>query len=180
VKSFEELELEWQAGAGAPVGRGVVREIYRRLAGGVHEALQSAELSLELGLVGDRWSGSQDPERLSQVTFMNATAAACVAHSGSPAGAAGDNFLVDLDVSERALPVGAQVQLGSALLEVSAEPHLGCRKFRERFGADALRWVNHKDYRSERRRGVNLRVLRAGTVSVGDPIQVLADRSENA
>jgi MOSC domain-containing protein YiiM len=172
VKSFEELELAWQAAARAPVGRGVVREIYRRLPGGVHEALQTAEISLELGLVGDRWSVSHDPERLSQITFINATAAACVAHSGSPACAAGDNFFVDLDVSERALPVGVQVLLGSVLLEVSAEPHLGCRKFRERFGADALRWVNHKDHRSERRRGVNLRVLRGGTVSVGDPIEV--------
>jgi MOSC domain-containing protein YiiM len=172
VKSFEELESLWQAAARAPSGRGVVREIFRRLPGGVHEALESAELSLELGLVGDRWSRTEDPERLCQITFMNATAAACVAHAGSPARAAGDNFFVDLDISESGLPVGAQVQLGSALLEVTSEPHLGCKKFRERFGPEALRWVNHKDARAERRRGVNLRVLRAGIVRVGDTIQV--------
>ena len=172
MKSFEELESLWQAAARSPTGRGVVREICRRLPGGVHEALETGEITQELGLVGDRWSSANDPERLSQITFMNATAAACVEHAGSPARAAGDNFFVDLDVSEGGLPVGARVQIGSALLEVTAEPHLGCKKFRERFGADAMRWVNDKDHRSERRRGVNLRVLRAGSVRVGDAISV--------
>jgi MOSC domain-containing protein YiiM len=173
MKSFEELEQAWQLAARPALDRGVVREICRRLPGGVHESLQSARVSVEEGLVGDRWRLSDDPERLSQITFMNATAAACVAHAGAPPLAAGDNFLVDLDLSERALPVGAQLRLGSALLEVTAEPHLGCSKFRQRFGAGAVRWVNHKDCRSERLRGVNLRVLRAGSVCVGDSIEVL-------
>jgi MOSC domain-containing protein YiiM len=73
--------------------------------------------------------------------------------------------------------VGAQLRLGSALLEVTAEPHLGCSKFRERFGAGALRWVNHKELRSERLRGVNLRVLRAGHVRIGDGVEVLPQTS---
>ena len=173
MKSFEELERAWRAAARAPAGRGVVREICRRLPGGVHEALQSAQISLEHGLEGDRWSAADDPERLSQITCMNATAAACVAHPGSPSLAAGDNFFVDLDLSESALPVGARVRLGSALLEVTAEPHLGCSKFRQRFGPGALRWVNHKDLRSLRLRGVNLQVVQGGTVRIGDPIEVL-------
>lgn len=173
MKSFEELELAWRAAARSPAGRGVVREICRRLPGGVHEALQSAQISLEQGLVGDRWSAAEDPERLSQITCMNASAAACVAHAGSPPLAAGDNFFVDLDLSEGALPVEAQVRLGSALLEVTPEPHLGCSKFRQRFGPGALRWVNHKELRSQRLRGVNLRVLQGGTVRVGDLIEVL-------
>lgn len=177
MKTFEELEQAWQQAARSPSGRGVVRVICRRLPGGVHESLESAQLSLEQGLEGDRWSRDDDPERLSQITCMNATAAACVAHAGAPPIAAGDNFLVDLDVSERALPVGAQLRLGSALLEVTAEPHLGCSKFRERFGAGALRWVNHKELRSERLRGVNLRVLRAGHVRIGDGVEVLPQTS---
>ena len=182
MKSFEELEQAWRLAARPAVGRGVVREICRRLPGGVHESLQSAEISLEHGLVGDRWRLSDDPERLSQITLMNASVAACVAHAGAPPLAAGDNFLVDLDLSEAALPVGVQLRLGSTLLEVTAEPHLGCSKFRQRFGAGALRWVNHKDLRSERLRGVNLRVLRAGSVRVGDSIEILplASRGDGA
>ena len=63
--------------------------------------------------------------------------------------------------------------MGTALLEVTAEPHLGCKKFNQRFGAGALRWVNHQDHRPSRLRGVNLRVLEGGTVRVGDAITVL-------
>lgn len=185
MKSFEELERLWSAqradGSRHPVGHGVVRLISRRLGGGVHEPLQRAEVSVERGLVGDSWSPGDDPERHCQITFMSALAAECVAHLGQPPIAAGDNFFVDLDLTEAALPVGACVRLGrdqpggtgGVLLEVTAEPHLGCAKFRERFGPDALRWVNVKESRGERRRGVNLRVLEGGWVSVGDGIEVI-------
>jgi MOSC domain-containing protein YiiM len=87
--------------------------------------------------------------------------------------AAGDNFLVDLDLSEAALPVGARLRVGGAVLEVSAEPHTGCKKFRERFGGEALRWVNHRDNRALRLRGVNCRVVADGEVAVGDAVEVI-------
>jgi MOSC domain-containing protein YiiM len=186
MKSFEELDQLWSTGrtegSRLPVGQGVVRLISRRLGGGKHESLQRAEVSVESGLVGDRWSASEDPERLCQITFMSALAAESVAHGAQLPSEAGDNFFVDLDVSEAALPVGARVRLGrgepggagGVLLEVTAEPHLGCAKFRERFGPDALRWVNVKEFRNERRRGVNLRVREGGWVSVGDGIEVIA------
>jgi MOSC domain-containing protein YiiM len=190
MKSFEELEQLWSAqraqGNRHRAGQGVVRLISRRLGGGVHESLQRAQVTVASGLVGDSWNASADPERLCQITFMSALAAECVACSNQQPGEAGDNFFVDLDLSEAALPVGARVRLGhvqlghgepdgaaGVLLEVTAEPHLGCAKFRERFGADALRWVNIKESRSERRRGVNLRVLEGGWVSVGDVIEVM-------
>ena len=63
MKSFEELEEAWRAASRPPAGRGVVREICRRLPGGVHESLERAELSVQLGLVGDRWRLADDPER---------------------------------------------------------------------------------------------------------------------
>jgi MOSC domain-containing protein YiiM len=85
--------------------------------------------------------------------------------------ASGDNLLVDLDLSETALPVGTRLRIGTAVLEVSAEPHTGCKKFRERFGLDALKWVN--DHRDRRLRGMNCRVLEAGTVAVGDSAAVV-------
>ena len=85
---------------------------------------------------------------------------------------AGDNFLVTLDLSEAALPVGTRVRLGTALLEITPDPHTGCRKFNARFGVEALQWINFRAHRARRLRGVNCRVLADGFVSVGDAVVV--------
>jgi MOSC domain-containing protein YiiM len=173
MKTFEELEELRARGPIGPKGRGIVRRICLRLGAGRHQSAERAELTLEDGVVGDRWRVADDPERSCQVTFMNARVADWIAHGDTLSSEAGDNFHVDLDLSELALPIGIQVRLGTALLEVTAEPHLGCKKFRERFGAGALRWVNHADLRLQRLRGANLRVLEAGEVRVGDDVVVL-------
>ena len=49
---------------------------------------------------------------------MNIRVAGADRRDGVPLDAPGDNFLVDLDLSEEALPVGARLRLGEALLEV--------------------------------------------------------------
>jgi MOSC domain-containing protein YiiM len=124
-------------------------------------------VTVEGGLVGDRWArGRRDLD--AQITLMNVRVAELI---GGPLDLPGDNFQVDLDLSEEALPVGTRLRLGEALLEVSPAPHTGCKKFRERFGLDALTWVN--DHRDRRLRGMNCRVLEAGTVAVGDPVAVV-------
>ena len=118
-------------------------------------------MTVEDGLVGDRWArGRRDLD--AQITLMNVRVAELI---GGPLDLPGDNFQVDLDLSEEALPVGTR------LLEVSPAPHTGCKKLRERFGLDALTWVN--DHRDRRLRGMNCRVLEAGTVAVGDPVAVV-------
>jgi hypothetical protein len=173
MKTFEELVALWEAAPRPPAGIGTVRGICVRLGGGRHAQREQAEVTLEHGLVGDRWRLADDPERLSQVTILNALVAANIAHSGTPGSEAGDNFIVDLDLSTAALPIGARVRLGLALLEVTPEPHLGCKNFNQRFGAGALRWVNHQAHRAQRFRGVNLRVLESGPVRLGDRVEVL-------
>jgi MOSC domain-containing protein YiiM len=60
--------------------------------------------------------------------------------------------------------------VGSAVLEITAEPHTGCAKFSARFGSDALRFVNGAAGRPLRLRGVNTRVVQPGTVARGDTI----------
>jgi MOSC domain-containing protein YiiM len=125
------------------------------------------------GVEGDRWSEAASPKVVCQVTLMSVGVASLVAGASTPLHAAGDNFLVDLDLSETALPAGAKLRLGNAVLEVSAQPHLGCRKFAERFGEDALRWVNDPANRALRLRGVNCRVVGDGEVAVGDAIEVI-------
>ena len=83
---------------------------------------------------------------------------------------AGDQIYVDFDLSRENLSAGTRVRLGSAVLEISAKPHTGCAKFVERFGAEAMRFVNSPTGRDLRLRGANCRVVLAGVVRLGDTI----------
>jgi hypothetical protein len=165
--TVEDFEARWTEADPAPRGSGTVRGICVRVEDGVHETPGRVEVTVEDGVAGDRWAtGSR--ERDAQITLMNVRVAELI---GGPLDLAGDNFQVDLDLSEEALPVGTRLRIGSALLEVSPAPHTGCKKFRERFGLDALTWVN--DNRDRRLRGMNCRVLEAGAVAVGDQVVVV-------
>jgi MOSC domain-containing protein YiiM len=137
---------------------------------------ERVKVSAAGGVEGDRWSRDEgDPEV--QVTMMMTRVAELLsARAGLPLHLAGDNLLVDLDLHASSLPAGARLRVGTAVLEVTAEPHLGCKKFRERFGAEALRWVNDKAHRERRLRGVNCRVVVDGEIALGDSIE--ADSSE--
>jgi hypothetical protein len=127
------------------------------------------------GLSGDNWlargskstaDGSADPER--QVTVMNARAAELVAGGRERMPLAGDQLYVDLDLSLDNLPAGSLLAVGQAVLRVSEAPHLGCAKFVERFGAEAMRFVNSRLGRQLRLRGMNARVVVPGIVRPGD------------
>ena len=139
-----------------------------------------ARLDAADGLVGDGWSvrgssrmpdGSSDRE--AQLTIMNSRFAALVAGGADGWEQAGDQLYVDLDLGEANLPAGTRLALGSAIVVVSAVPHTGCAKFSARFGSDALRFVNSPDGRELRLRGLNARVVQAGTVRTGDTVRKL-------
>jgi MOSC domain-containing protein YiiM len=84
---------------------------------------------------------------------------------------AGDNLIVDLDLSAANLPPGQRLAAGEALLEVTDAPHTGCKSFAQRFGPDAVRYINAAERKAIHLRGRYCRVLRAGTVRVGDLIR---------
>jgi MOSC domain-containing protein YiiM len=84
---------------------------------------------------------------------------------------AGDQLFIDLDLSEDNLPPGTQLALGTAVIEVTSQPHTGCGKFFERFGADAMHFVNSPTGRSLRMRGLNAKVVRAGRIRPGDLVR---------
>ena len=170
MRTFEELESLWATVPAPPRERGTLRLVCRRVEPGVHDTPDAADLSVEAGLVGDRWDSARDPEREAQVTLMNATVAELVAAGRQPLHEAGDNLLVDFDIGYDNLPPGSRVRIGQTVLEVTASPHTGCSKFSERFGQDALRWVNWRHWRERRLRGVNTRVIEGGTIRVGDEV----------
>ncbi len=172
MRTFDELQELWQASEAPPARSGSVVALTVRVGPLSNELREQVELSVELGVVGDRWSAGDEPNIDQQVSLMNARAAELVCHDDHPLSEPGDNLVVALDLSDDALPVGSRVRAGSALLEITPYPHKGCKKFRERFGADALRWVNHKDTIGHHFRGVYGKVIEPGVVRVGDAIVV--------
>jgi MOSC domain-containing protein YiiM len=77
-------------------------------------------------------------------------------------------------LSDDNLPAGSRLAIGSAVVEVSTIPHTGCAKFVERFGMDAMTFVNGNEGRALHLRGINARVIQPGTIRVGDKATKLA------
>lgn len=161
----------------APASVGRLELIVARPQQGQRQSLDEGRLDAVVGLVGDNWlargnrhrdDGSADPD--AQITVMNIRVAALVATSPDRIPLAGDQLYADLDLSVANLPVGTRLTIGSAVLLVTAPPHTGCAKFVERFGTDAMRFVNSREGRAHRWRGMNTRVVEPGVIRVGDPI----------
>jgi hypothetical protein len=158
----------------SPADVGTVELIVRRPAVEERELLSHAKLDPAEGLVGDRWRGrgsagaSSSPNVDRQLTLMNARAAALVAGSDDRWALAGDQLYVDFDLSDANAPPGTRLRVGSAVIEITAEAHLGCGKFSRRFGVDALKFVNSEVGRELNLRGVNARVVTGGLVRNGD------------
>jgi hypothetical protein len=163
----------------SPTDVGTVELLVRRPAVDAREVLQEAELDPAHGVVGDTWAqrrsrrtpdGSAHPDM--QLNVMNARVVALLAGDPDRRSLAGDQLYLDLDLSEANLPSGTRLLLGTAEIEVTEQPHTGCAKFSSRFGADALRFVNSPVGREMRLRGLNARVVTAGTVRQGDTVRV--------
>lgn len=157
----------------SPADRGTLELIVRRPAENEREVLEEGELDTVIGLVGDRWHLGSSPTNDAQLTLINARVAQLVARSRDRWQLAGDQLYVDLDLSVENLPVGTRLAVGSAVIEVSEAPHTGCAKFTARFGSDAVKLVNKSPGRELRLRGMNARVVEAGTIRPGDPIEKL-------
>jgi MOSC domain-containing protein YiiM len=164
--------------AASPRDHGTLRALVRRPERDRREILEAVELDPIEGVVGDSWlargsartpDGSANPD--SQVTLMSVRVLAAIEPDESRWVLAGDQLLVDFDLSLANLPIGAHLVVGEAELVISADPHTGCAKLSGRFGSDALRWINGAEGRERRYRGVNARVVRGGTVRVGDEVR---------
>lgn len=161
----------------SPRDAGRIELIVRRPEIGQREIVDEGRLDLGIGLVGDCWRtrGSRHTPDGSanlpqQLTLMSIRVLALIAERDRWA-LAGDQFLVDYDLSQDHLPPGTHVAIGDAVIEISEHPHLGCAKFTERFGSDATKLVNSDVGKALRLRGVNARIVEPGRVRVGDALR---------
>jgi hypothetical protein len=162
--------------AAAPSDVGTVELLVARPAKGERLVLVSAELRPGIGLVGDNYlvRGSSKPEGgpadpLAELNVMSARALAAVAGPDRERWSlAGDQLIVDFDLSEANCPAGTRLVVGTAVIEVTTKPHNGCVKFADRYGIEAARWVNSR--RDLRLRGICAVVVEPGVVVSGDAI----------
>jgi hypothetical protein len=175
---MEELEAGLEGIRRAPKDEGVLELIVRRPRIGEREILQQGALDVRDGLVGDSWKdrsssrsadGRAHPDM--QLNVMSSRVIALVSQDKSRWHLAGDQLFVDLDLGVENLPPGTRLTLGGAVIEVTDQPHTGCGKFIERFGAAAARFVNSPLGRELQLRGINARVVQAGAIRVGDVVK---------
>ena len=180
--TFAELEAGLDHISRSPADEGVLELIVRRPAVGDREVLTVGELDVETGLVGDTWSqrasarmkdGLPHPDM--QLNIMNARTIGLIATTKDRWPLAGDQLFIDLDLTPENLPPWTRLSIGSAVIEVTDQPHTGCAKFVQRFGVDAMKFVNSTIGRRYNLRGINARVVQSGTIRVGDVARKLVD-----
>jgi hypothetical protein len=174
-KKTQELETLLTEILEAPKDNGVLKLIVCRPKESQREVLQEARLDLSEGLIGDNWKvrgsvttsdGLAHPEM--QLNIMNFRVVQAVAGGPERWPLAGDQLYLDMDISKHNLPPGTRLKLGSAIIEITAIPHLGCKKFTARFGKEAVEFVNSDLGKQNRLRGLNAKVVQSGVVRLGD------------
>ena len=172
-----ELKAGMTDVAQSPQDNGVLEMIVCRPEEGRRLIMDRAELQPVEGLVGDNWKarGSRQTEDGRahpgmQIAIVNSRLIQLLAGDRSRWPLAGDQLFVDLNLSPENLPAGQRLIIGRAVLEITDVPHTGCSKFTERYGRDAIRFVNSDEGRAARRRGVYARVVTPGLIRSGDAV----------
>ena len=176
--TMTELEAGLEDIRQSPTDAGVLALIVRRPQVEAREVLEVGTLDLAEGLVGDNWKirgssqtadGSAHPDM--QLNIMNARVIALLAQKKERWALAGDQLYMDLDLSVKNVPPGTQLSLGEAVIEVTDQPHTGCKKFAARFGLDALKFISSPVGKQLQLRGINAKVIRSGAIRVGDTVK---------
>jgi hypothetical protein len=174
-KSLNELEAGLDLIRKSPKDSGELNLIVRRPRIEEREVLSVGYLNPSEGLVGDMWShrpSSRTPDRSPhpdmQITIMNSRVISLLAQEVDRWPLAGDQLYVDLDLSSSNVSPGTQLSVGSAILEITDQPHRPCFKFADRFGKDAVDFINSPIHKELQLRGVNSKVVLRGEIKIGD------------
>ena len=116
------------------------------------ETPERLHLTPDEGVPGDAWGRNPERKLEAQIAVMQRDIADLIAN-GQPLTLFGDSLFVDFNLSTANLPIGSRLRVGEAVVEVTPMPHNGCSKFKARFGADALFFVNAKPTRHLNLRG---------------------------
>jgi hypothetical protein len=179
ARTAAELDAALDDLRAAPADEGTLTLVVRRPEEGVRELLTEGVLDETAGLVGDNWLSRATSRAVAEgrhldamITVMSSRMARLLGDADEVRALAGDQLYVDLDLSHDTLPAGSRLAIGTdAVLEVTAKPHRGCKKFLARFGPDALAFVNNDEGIRLRLRGLNARVVRGGVVRPGDVVR---------
>ena len=164
----------------SPKDVGFLRAIVVRPETDERVSLDECEISPELGVHGDNWAkgcwlslpdGRPHPDV--QVAIMNVRTIAVIAQQQERWQLAGDNLYVDLDLSVDNLKTGQRLAVGSAVLEITEKAHNGCKKFAQRYGTDAVKFVNSAAGKKLHLRGIYAKIVQAGVIHVEDEIEKL-------
>jgi hypothetical protein len=167
----------------APREVGVLRAVVRRPGLGEREVLEVGHLDVAEGLLGDTWAtrgsrrtadGTAHPDM--QLNIMGHRLVEFLAQDPEREALAGDQMLVDLDLSHDHLPAWSELHIGGpggAVVVVTDQPHNGCGKFIARYGKDAMTFVNGPEGKPRRLRGLCAKVVRPGPVRPGDEVVVV-------
>jgi MOSC domain-containing protein YiiM len=71
------------------------------------------------------------------------------------------------------LPPGTRLAVGSAVIEITAIPHTGCKKFAGRFGLEALEFISAPERKDLHLRGIYARVVQPGVIRAGEAVKKL-------
>ena len=180
-----EMERALEHLLAAPQDKTILQLIVVRPEKDQRQVVAEAELSPTGGICGDRWisdhwkqrpDGTSDPQ--AQVSLMNARVLELIAGDSEAMSLAGDNLIVDMDLSESNLPAGSKLAIGDdVVLELTAVPHTGCKKFEHRYGRAALEFVNGKVGSIHNFRGRYARIVESGRIAVGDVVRKILNRN---
>ena len=165
----------------SPRDNGVVKLLVIRPETHVRTLPNAVVVSVEQGVVGDKWeaectikleNGKSNPDL--QIAIINTKVIKEIAQSDfdmDRLALAGDNIYADLNLCEENMPVGQQIQIGNTLLEVTPFPHFGCKKFSERYSVEDLKVVNSTAGKPQHLRGIYVKVIKNGSISIGESIK---------
>jgi hypothetical protein len=163
----------------SPADNGRLAKIFVRPAPNDRRELTAAQLTPQGGIDGDRWlhdsyyrlkDGSSDPR--CQLSLMNARYLRQIAGNDDRLCLAGDNLIVDLDLSEENLPAGSRLAIGEeVVIEITNQAHTGCSKFESRYGKEARAFTNNSRGKELHLRGRYAQVIAGGTIRVGDAVR---------
>lgn len=176
-RTTAELEAALPTVAAAPRDRGTLAMIVVRPDEDQRATPASAECTVEGGVHGDGWvrrgsrhtaDGAANPDQ--QVAVTGARWMDAVTGDRGRWPLAGDQLVLDLDLSDDHLAAGDRLRIGEVEFEVTPHAHNGCVKYRARFGDAAFRMTATPEGRRLHLRGIYLRVVVPGTVHVGDAV----------